>query len=124
MRLFKYTVLSLVALLVSTGAFASGKLIVQPNYLLDQQKFGGQVGLAVFEPLSVHKNFFINSYTGFGTAPWETRDTTHWLTVKNTFEMPLMNWKMIVGVGFQLNYSVKDHDFNNNVHAKISYQLW
>jgi len=120
-QLMKYALIAVLALL-PTSSFASGKLAFQPGYYLNQREFGYNVGLSVYQALDSHKQFFINSWTGMGDQPWDFKDNTLWMSQKATVETFFGN--LGVGAGLQVNYSLTDHYFNNNVHMKLSYQLW
>ena len=110
--------------LAPVTSFASGKLSFQPGYYLNQKAFGGQVGLSIYEPLSRHYNLFINSWTGYGTQPWEDKPDVTWVTQKLTVETFAMGGKLNLGVGLQVNYAGSKDYFNNSVHAKLAYSLW
>lgn len=118
------TIFAISALLFATQSFASGKLVFEPRYMLNQERTAPSLGLSIYEPLNNQKTVYINSWTGFGEMPWVTKEDVRWITAKNTMEIPLFNWHIILGVGGQINYNIVDKSFNNSVHARVVVKLW
>lgn len=112
------------AVLVSGSAFASGKLVLEPRFMLNQERASPTAGLSIYEPLTKDRSLYLNSWTGIGEMPWIERGDIRWVTAKNTLEIPMFNWRFILGFGGQINYNLEDKGFTNSVHARLVVKLW
>jgi hypothetical protein len=116
----------LVAFIVSSSAFASGKLTLQPMYSSTGEFLRPQIGLSVYE-----KTKFKNlSYVGWiGTGPSLTmvppeNENLQWYTMKHSFESYF--GRFAIGPGFQTTWNDID-GFSKRIdviYVKASYQLW
>jgi len=111
--------LMLAMLLFSTSAFGSGKLQLQTN--VTDGNVRPQVGLAVWQPLM--RNVALNSWTGYGSRPFEDKDSTHWLVLKNELQVGVGKaWTVAPGFEWQEDFTAQES--RNKFYVSLSYKLW
>lgn len=115
----------LLALLIAPAlSLASGKIQVKPGYYIKAEKFGGQVGLSIYEP--VFGGVAINQWIGVGTTPRPYDDSVFYAVSETSFE----KWfgKVGAGVGYKFSHSSKSLDpgvlSEHCAFIRASYQLW
>lgn len=113
--------LLLVLLFVSSTAFGSGKVSVQPNYWPHLNKVTPVVGLAIYEHISKGSVAY-NSWTGLGDQPVLGKENVLWMTTKQEIEIYMGD--LTVTPGIQINYIPETNDVLKNVHVKVSAKLW
>lgn len=111
--------LGLLALVFSSAALASGKIVVTPRYYRFD-KVGGSIGLSVWEPLFAGIAF--NGWAGYGIRPFAAKPTEYWLSSNIGLDYQVGPW--ILGVGVQPQFSVPDGEEDSNVFVKFGRQLW
>lgn len=114
----------LLALSLSTMAFASGKISIQGNYFGTESKdIKPMAGFGVYE--KVARNLYVNSWLGYGAQPLEHRASDlDWFVAKAQLDLR-MN-RLTVSPGVQYKY-VKDANVNIQdtiPFVKLDYQLW
>lgn len=116
----KYVLLALLCL-VSSSAFASGKIIVGgTSYFLDgPHKVGPQIGFNLYQKLQ--DNVAFNSYTGWGRVERE-HESVEWVNLSNMMEFYL--GRFTFAVGHKLNWDPNADIVDQGVAGKISFKLW
>lgn len=115
--------LALGFLVLSMNVFASGKIQFKPGYYLKSKQLGGQVGLAVYEPL-IGKLAY-NQWTGYGYAPRLHEKGVNYFVSTHDLEIPTGN--LTVGAGFTFKHTNQESEklfSDSDIHLKISYKLW
>jgi hypothetical protein len=113
----------LLCLFISSSAFASGKLVLQPEYDTDLKTVYPTVGLSVYEKLA-DSWFYINSWTGFGQTEFQYVEKTTWITAKNLIELPMFKHAVVVGVGFENSYIPTHAVWHHSIVGKLAVKLW
>lgn len=116
----------LVALLLSTTAFGSGKFIIQPmQNAHTKQNLSPQIGFSVYEKLPLLAAAY-NGYIGSGEPLVQKTDAddVRWFTTKHSVELYI--GKVTVAPGFQIVWNgdegwSKKEDF---AFLKLAYQVW
>ena len=107
-------------LTLSTTAMASGKLTLQPNFWLGEDKVTPMIGLGIYEPL-VKVYIAYNGWTGYGEQP-VLKGGVHWLTSKHDLDL---YWdKLTISPGYTALLVLPYQKFQHNVHVKFTYKIW
>jgi hypothetical protein len=106
----------LVAFLLSTQVFASGKISVQPMYFTNSKSSGGHLSLSIYE--KIIGPFAYNGWTGVGID----QEAKKWFTTKQGLEMNV--WRFGVGFGVGLESDIEFKKPEPSIYSKFSYQIW
>jgi hypothetical protein len=107
-------------LTLSTTAMASGKITIQPNFWLKEDKVTPTIGFGIYEPI-IKGHLAYNGWTGYGEQPQEITDA-HWFTSKHDIDI---YWdKLTISPGFTAIYILPYKKFQQNVHVKLGFQVW
>lgn len=114
----KYFTMTLALMLLSTSAFAGGKLQLNGNYRRDNKDFRPGVGLAVYQKIADGVAF--NSWTGAG----ESSETgNNWAVGKYGFDFDIGR-TFVAGGGLQFDYSFDKKHLQDSVFMKLEYKIW
>lgn len=122
MKLFLSTLILLV--LLPTKALASGKISAEPTYYLKSEKFGGQLGMTIYEHMFWNLNY--NQWTGGGIRPRFYEDGTFWFASKHDIDFNFGSLTVSPGYKFEFNNAESElvEGVEHSVHVKVSYKLW
>lgn len=110
-------------LFVSSVTFASGKLQIKPSYSLKSEKFGGQVGLSIYEPLLLGINY--NGWLGAGIQPRVGEDSAKYAVFSSFLETWFGRTGLGVGYVFKkANVPVDELFSDHSIEAKLMYSIW
>lgn len=110
-------------LLFSSVSFASGKLVLLPEFDVKQEKFAGAAGLSIYEKLGAGP-VYLNSFTGAGQTKFQFSDDVVWATQKVMLELPIANWFVVVGLGSEVSYVWPWQELHVAAVGKLSVKLW
>lgn len=114
--------LLLIALLLPTLSFASGKITIQPGYYLGSKKVMPMGGLGIYEHLV--GPLYYNSWTGAGLQP-RNEGNLLWLSSKHDLEMYFGKVAVAVGVTYRkAEKGILEYPDESDVHVKLTYQIW
>jgi hypothetical protein len=112
-------ILVLLSILVSSTALASGKVSIEPRYLIKDKKVGAALGLSIYQkivgPLAV------NIYAGTGFDPSQD-GVDNWVSAKADIELQFQ--KLTVALGAKGEADVDPLFCEPSVYAKVAYQIW
>lgn len=106
-------------------SFASGTLQLKPSYFMKAEKFGGQMGLSIYEPVVL--GIKVNQWFGLGFQPRAFEDGVFYAVSDTTFE----RWfnRFSLGVGYKFTHASSDSIEPGLIseHAlslRASWKLW
>lgn len=109
--------------LFSVTAFPSGKIQLRPSYSMLSEKVGGQVGVAIWQPLFLGINY--NMWTGAGLQPRVLQSHVFYVVSQHSLEV----WSGNIGYGIGYKYSHADQESvelsnEHSVFAQLSFKIW
>lgn len=114
---------------ISTTAFASGKLSVEPRYNPKNEQTTYTVGLGVYETL-IRNRVALNSWTGFGDSIDDGLDADYskWFVTKNSVDLFLTEM-VAISPGIRIAYRPRDGEFSEDtvvqeIFGKLTIKLW
>lgn len=113
----------LVLLVVPMISFGSGNVQFKPGYFVKAEKFGGQVGLSIWEKVTDRLHF--SQWLGLGIHPRYLDDSVTYAVSESSFGM----WHGRIGVdlGYKFTHASQNVDSlisEHGVFLKASYKLW
>lgn len=112
--------LVMMLLLLTSNAFASGKLQVQGN-VTDGENVRPQVGFAIWHPLM--KKVAFNSWTGWGVRPYDDQEDVNWLVAKNEVQL-FLGKRWTVSPGFEWGHDFTSQQSLNKFYVRADLKLW
>jgi hypothetical protein len=118
----KILVLFLTMFVLTTSAFASGKLQVQPNYFVDSKQVKPMIGLSVYEKASFFKGAY-NGWYGYGDQAFVDRSNVQWYSIRNAIDFYTPS-KLVISPGVQSILVDGESRWQNRIFVRASYDLW
>lgn len=111
-------ILTVLAFLLSSHAFASGKLTVKPSYNVDEKHGKFMVGLAVYE--RIQPDLFYNGW--FGGGEYDPENGFTWYKTSQGIEAYF--GKLSVGTGLSYQYNPETKFDQTELYTTASLSLW
>ncbi len=112
---------AIVLFILSTSAFASGKLQVQPNYFVDSKKVTPMVGLSIYEKFG--KKAAYNGWYGMGDQAFPDRQDVVWYSLRHAVDFYTPS-PLVISPGVQSVIVDGQNKWDNRIFVRLSYELW
>lgn len=104
-------------------AYPSGKIQVKPGYFMKAEKFGGQLGISIWEP--VFSSIKFTQWFGIGTQPRVMDDSVFYAVSETALGSWFGRTGIFIGYKFQhADKASNDLISEHSVFLKAEYQLW
>lgn len=109
--------------IIPSLTFASGTIQFKPGYFVKAEKFGGQVGVSIWEPVSGKLHF--SQWLGLGIHPRLGDNSVTYAVSESSFGM--WHGRLGVDLGYKFTHAsqeVSELISEHGVYLKASYKLW
>lgn len=112
----------MLSLLFSFSVFASGKIMVQPQYFTDSKKLTPMIGLSVYEKIPGFKAAY-NGWAGAGDQVFVDRTDVTWYSIRNAVDFYTPS-PLVISPGVQSVIIDGQDEWQHRVFVRATYQLW
>jgi hypothetical protein len=114
--------LVMLSLLFSFSVFASGKIMVQPQYFTDSHRIAPMVGLSIYEKIPGFKSAY-NGWAGLGDQIFVDREDVTWYTIRHAVDFYTTS-ALVLSPGVQSIKVDTEDNWQHRVFVRATYQLW
>ena len=121
MKLISALLFAVAVMFTTPMAMASGKLTLQNNFFEGGKEYRPMMGLNIYEPIGDGSLAF-NSWTGYGTQPFDIHPDVDWFTTKNQVDFYFQ--RLTVSPGIQYSFVLPWEEDRTWLYLKLDYKLW